>query len=407
MDRDTSTSSRGTTLEAATAPLQLAARVRRKRIPGFLVILVIFILIGGGVYLYRAQSVPPAAAATDYSVPPPTVTVSTAKLGSATDSFVLPGNLAAYNETALYPHTDGYLLHWYYDIGAHVRKGALLAVISTPEIDKQLAQAEADLSTAIANDKNAQAYARRYSGLINYDAVSQVQTDTYVNQAKATAAAVHAAEANVQSLKALQGYEKVYAPFDGVITARNIDTGQLVANGTGQELFHIQQTNPMRVYTNVPQNYASAIRVGKNATLTFPDHPHEVFTGTVVRTAGAIDPEARTLLVEVDVNNRSGKLFPGELAQVHFKVPAVIQTFVEPSGAVIFRHQGLQIGTVVDGNRAHLSKIVISEDDGATVQIASGLQRGDQVILDPPDSLYEGEVVAVVHARPAPPKSAP
>ena len=402
MNQDTPTSSPLATLEPV-EPQPAPSHAPRKKASSFLVIAVLLVLVGVGVYFYRAQSAPPAMGS-NHAVPPPTVTVRTALLGPATDSFVLPGNVAAFNETPIYAHTDGYLLHWYYDIGAHVKKGTLLADISTPEVDKQLAQAEADLATAVANNTNAQAFAKRYSGLAPYDAVSQQQTDTYVNQAKATAAAVRAAEAKVQTLKALQGYEKIYAPFDGIITARNIDVGQLVSNGTGQQLFHIQQINPLRVYTNVPQSYAPSIRRGMKIALTFPEYPHQTFTGTLVRTADAIDPVARTLLVEVDVENRSGKLFPGELAQVHFKAPAVVRTFVEPSAAVIFRHSGLQIGTVVNGNRAHLAPIVISEDDGATVQIASGLHSGDQVIVDPPDSLYEGEIVTAVQGKPLAPQ---
>ena len=402
MSRDTKSSSPLATLDASELP-PAPARPRRRTLPSLAVVLIFLLLIGAGIALYRTHSAPPPAQSS-HSVPPPTVTVSTAVPGPATNSFVLPGNAAAYSDTPIYAHTDGYLLHWYYDIGAHVKKGALLADISTPEVDKQLAQAEADLATAAADNDNAQAFAKRYSGLVSSAAVSQQQTDTYVNQAAAAAAAMRAAQAKVQTLKALQNYEKIYAPFDGIVTARTIDIGQLVSNSTGQELFHIQQTNPLRVYTNVPQIYAPAIRLGMKIALTFPEYPRQTFTGTLVRTAQADDPVVRTLLVEVDVENRSGKLFPGELAQVHFKLPATVRTFIEPSGAILFRHQGLQIGTVIHGNRAHLSPIAISEDDGATVQISAGLHPGDQVILDPPDSLYEGELVTAVRAAPTPPQ---
>lgn len=404
MNQDAHLSSRQATQDAA-KPQQAAPNAPRSSTWAVVLIAVALTLVGAGIYLRRAQSALPPAAAS-HAVPPPRVTVSTARLGSATDSFVLPGNVVAFNETPIYAHTNGYLLHWYFDIGAHVKKGALLALISAPEVDKQLGQAEADLATAEANARNAESLAQRYSGLVSSNAVSQQQTDTYVNEAAATAAAVRAAQANVESLKALQGYEKVYAPFAGVITARTIDTGQLVNNGTGQELFHIQQVNPLRVYTNVPQIYAAAIRPGMKVSLTFPEYPGKTFPGTVARTAAAIDPVARTLLVEVRVENRSGKLLPGELAQVHFKTPAVVRTFIEPSATEIFRHKGLEIGTVVDGDRARLVPIVIGQDDGANVQIASGLHPGDQVILDPPDSLVDGELLTVVHAKPAPPPPA-
>ena len=329
----------------------------------------------------------------------PTVSIAPAQPGAPVDNLVLPGNVTAYTDSPIYARTDGYLEHWYYDIGATVHKGALLAVISTPELDQQLAQAEADLATAETNAKNASVQAQRYSGLVKSNAVSQFDTDTYLTQAASTSSAVKSAQANVQRLKELQSFEKIYAPFDGVVTARNVDTGQLINQGAGQELFHMQALNTLRVYANVPQLYSQTVRRGMKIALTFPEYPGKTFWGTLVRTADAIDPASRTLLVEVDVDNRDRQLMPGALAQVHFKTPSVGPTYIVPTSALIFRKEGLQVGTVVNsaqGTVARLVSITIGVDDGATAQVVSGLHMGDQVIQDPPDSLLDGEKVTVV-----------
>jgi RND family efflux transporter MFP subunit len=328
---------------------------------------------------------------------PPTVNVAPAKPGAPTNTFVLPGNVTAYTDAPIYARTDGYLQRWYFDIGARVKKGDLLAVIDTPEVDQQLAQAQADLITAQANANNARIQADRYSDLVKTQAVSQQDTDTFVNQAAATASAVRSAQANVQRLKELQSFEKIYAPFDGVVTARTVDTGQLINLGAGTELFHMQALQTLRVYTNVPQFYSQTVKRGMKVPLVFPEHPGKTFTGTLVRTADAIDPASRTLLVEIDVDNRAGELMPGSLAQVRFNTPSEGQTSVIPAAATIFRRDGVRVGIVVNGDTAKLIPVVIGEDDGATVQIVSGLNPGDLVIQDPPDSLIDGEKVTVVH----------
>lgn len=315
--------------------------------------------------------------------------------GAPVDTFVLPGNVSAYTDVPIYARTSGYLIKWYYDIGAHVKKGALLAEISTPELDQQLAQAQADLATAEANANNAHLQAQRYQDLVKSDAVSMQDTETFVNQAASTSAAVRSAQANVQRLKELQGFEKVYAPFDGVVTARGTDIGQLINQGSGAELFHMQALETLRVYTNVPEVYTQGIKRGQKIDLSFPEHPGQMFQGTLVRTANAIDPTNRTLLVEIDVDNRKGELMPGSLAQVHFKTASVGHTFIVPVSALIFRHEGLRIATVVNGNVAHLVPIVIGQDNGATVEVVSGLNANDRVIQDPPDSLIEGEKLYV------------
>jgi RND family efflux transporter MFP subunit len=312
-------------------------------------------------------------------------------------SLVLPGNVSALTDSPIYARTSGYLTRWYFDIGARVKKGALLAEIATPELDQQLAQAQAELNTAQANANNARIQAERYSGLVKSDAVSHQDTDTFVNQATATAAAVRSAQANVDRLRELQSFEKVYAPFDGVVTARTIDTGQLIDPGAGKELFHLQAIQTLRVYASVPQMYSQNVKRGSKIDLTFAEHAGKTYQGTLVRTADAIDPASRTLLVEIDVDNRAGDLLPGSLAQVHFKMPAAGPTFIVPASALIFRKEGLRVGTVTSDNVAHLIPVVIGEDDGASVQIVTGLGLGDQVIQDPPDSLIEGEKVQVVN----------
>ena len=325
----------------------------------------------------------------------PTVIAIPPRAGAPVDTFVLPGNVSAYTDSPIYARTSGYLSKWYYDIGARVKKGALLAEIAAPEVDQQLAQAEADLITAQTNASLAKTQADRYKGLVGSDAVSQQDTDTFVTQAASTSSAVHSAQANVQRLKELQGFQKVYAPFDGVVTARGVDIGQLINEGAANELFHMQALETLRVYSNVPQVYTGGIRQGEKIDLSFPEHPGKMFQGTLVRTAKAIDPVNRTLLVEIDIDNRKGELMPGSLAQVHFKTAPVGQTFVIPVSALIFRHEGLRVATVVSGDVAHLVPIVIGQDNGATVEVISGLNANDRVIQDPPDSIIEGEKLYV------------
>jgi RND family efflux transporter MFP subunit len=369
----------------------------RLALVGVGVVLVVAAVLAGFGMLHR-HSADTVLAERTRELAAPTVIAENAQQGAPVDSLVLPGNVSAYTDSPIYARTSGYLTRWYFDIGARVKKGQLLAQISTPEVDQQLAQALADLSTAQANANNSRIQAERYSGLVKSDAVSRQDTDTFVNQAAATAAAVRSAQANVQRLRDLQSFEQVYAPFDGVVTARTVDTGQLIDPGAGKELFHLQAIQTLRVYANLPQIYSQTAKRGAKIGLTFAEHPGTTYEGTLVRTADAIDPASRTLLVEVDVDNRAGELLPGSLAQVHFKVPPAGPTFIVPAAALIFRKEGLRIGTVVNGNVAHLVPVVIGEDDGANVQIVTGLSAGDQVIQDPPDSLIEGEKVFVESA---------
>jgi RND family efflux transporter MFP subunit len=365
----------------------------RKAMVGVVLVLILAVVLGGLGILHRS-SAETALAKQTQELAAPTVIALAAKPGAPVDSFVLPGNVSAYTDSPIYARTSGYLTRWYFDIGARVKKGALLAEIATPELDQQLAQAEADLVTAQSSAGNAKVQADRYADLVKSDAVSRQDTETFTTQAATTSSAVKSAQANVQRLRELQSFEKIYAPFDGVVTARTVDTGQLIDTGAAKELFHMQAIQTLRVYANLPQIYSQNVKRGSKIDLTFPEHVSKVFQGTLVRTADAIDPTNRTLLVEIDVDNRPGELLPGSLAQVHFKTPPIGRTFIVPAAAVIFRRDGLRLGTVVSGSNgpvAHLVPVVIGEDDGATVQIVSGLNGNDQVIQDPPDSLIEGE----------------
>src|SRR5579863_4872 len=315
---------------------------------GFTLVVLVFIALGAMGILRRMHENQVLADTTN-TLAAPTIIALPPQQAAPTDNFVLPGNVTAYTDSPIYARTSGYLAHWYFDIGARVKTGQLLAEISTPELDQQLVQAEADLATAQANANNAHIQASRYTDLVKSDAVSHQDTDTFVNQAEATAASVRSAQANVQRLKELQSFEKIYAPFDGFVTARNVDTGQLIDTGTARELFHLQALGTLRVYTNLPQIYSQSIKRGEKIDLTFAEYPSRTFTGTLVRTAEAIDPANRTLLVEIDIDNRAGQLLPGALAQVHFKSSRIAASFVVPASALIFRRDGLRIGTVVSG----------------------------------------------------------
>ena len=377
-----------------TAPVQQPISPR-KALWGVILVVVIAAALAGFGILRRVHA-GRVLADTTRQLAAPSVSVAPARPGAPVTSFVLPGNVTAQTDSPIYARASGYLTRWYFDIGSKVRKGALLAEIATPELDQQLAQAQAELNTAQANANNARIQAERYSGLVKSDAVSHQDTDTFVNQATATAAAVRSAQANVERLRQLQSFEKVYAPFDGVITARTVDTGQLIDPGAGKELFHLQAIQTLRVYASVPQIYSQSVKRGSRIDLTFAEHAGKTYQGTLVRTSDAIDPASRTLLVEIDVDNRAGELLPGSMAQVHFKMPMAGPTFIVPAAALIFRKEGLRVGTVTSGSVAHLIPVVIGEDDGASVQIVTGLGPGDQVIQDPPDSLIEGEKVQVV-----------
>jgi RND family efflux transporter MFP subunit len=327
----------------------------------------------------------------------PSVNVMFPRQGAPTSEIVLPGVTQAFTDAPIYARTNGYLKHWYFDIGARVKKDQLLAEIDTPEVDQQLQQARADLETAQANQAIAKITADRWQGLVRDGSVSQQETDQAQSNLKAVQATVQSNAANVRRLEELQSFEKVYAPFDGIITARSTDIGALIDAGAStqpRELFHMAAIRTLRVYVAVPEVYSPSVRSGGSAALTLDEFPGETFHGTIVRNTNSIDLASRTLLVEVDIDNVTGKLLPGAYVFVHLKLPDVTHSVSIPANTLIFRKEGLQVGLVRDG-KAVLVPVKIGHDLGNTVEIISGLQPTDAVIVDPSDSLVDGTPVRV------------
>ena len=327
----------------------------------------------------------------------PSVNVTHPSGGSAAEEIVLPGNTQAFTDTPIYARTNGYLRRWYVDIGSHVRKGQLLAEIETPELDQQLQQAEADLKSAEANMQLAQTTSVRWQSLLEKHAVSKQETDQMVSDYAARQANYAASQANVRRLKELQGYERVTAPFDGTITARNTDIGALIGTGSGttpHELFHLAAVGRLRIYVAVPEVYADSVRDGAKVSITQDADPKTIITGTISRNSSSIDQTSRTLNVQVDVNNSNGQLLPGAYVFVHLKLPAASHTVTIPSNTLLFRAEGLRVGVVRDGV-VQLTPITIGHDFGATVEVTSGLTPNDTIVLDPSDSLSSGTKVEV------------
>ena len=328
----------------------------------------------------------------------PNVSVVAPKRTAPSQEIVLPGNVQPFITSPIFARTNGYLEHWYFDIGAHVKKGQLLAVISSPEVDQQLQQAKSNLATAQANLELASITKDRYVGLKKTNAVSQQDVDNAVSTYNANKAIVEADQAAVQQYSALVSFERVYAPFDGVITARNTDIGDLINSGSNAnvktDLFHIAQPGVLRVYVNVPEEYSQQTKPGLTAELKLAEFPGRMFTGKLVRTAEAINYATRTLLVEVDVNNPSGELLTGAYAEVHFNVPGHASTFILPVDTLLFRKEGLNVAIVEDG-KAKLVPVTPGRDFGTSIEIVSGLQGDESVITSPPDSIVTGEAVHI------------
>lgn len=327
----------------------------------------------------------------------PTVAVVQPQLSAGAEEVVLPGNMQAFIDTPIWARASGYLKAWYVDIGARVKQGQLLAEIEAPEIDQQLQQAREQFNTAEANLKLSEITADRYSNLFKTDSVAKQDVDNSVQAAAANMATVKSAQANVSRLEQLVGYEKVYAPFNGVITARNIDVGALVdadTNTAAKELFQLASTATLRVYVNVPEAYSRAARPGVNAYLTLTEFPGRQFHGTVVRDADAIDPNSRTLLVEVDVRNPTGELLPGSYVSVHLKLPSKLEAVTVPANSLLFRSEGLRVAVVRNG-RTELVPVILGRDYGDRVEIVSGINSHDAVIVNPSDSMVSGERVQI------------
>ena len=326
-----------------------------------------------------------------------TVSVIHPKSQPAFEEVVLPGNMQAFIATPVYARTNGYLKRWNFDIGARVQAGQLLAVIETPELDRQLEQAGADLATAQANYQLAKTTAERYQSLFKTESVSQQDVDDKVGDLQAKKAMVDSAASNVRRLEETVGFQNVYAPFAGVITARNVDIGALInagANAPGKELFDIASTSRLRVYVNVPQSNSRAARPGSAAYITQAEFPGRRFAGKIVRTADAIDPVSRTLLTEVDVDNPTGELLPGAFVSVHLKLDSRVAAVTLPVNTMLFRSEGLRVAVVRNG-KAELVPITIGRDFGNEFEIVAGVSPDDQVILNPSDSLTSGTPVRV------------
>ena len=329
----------------------------------------------------------------------PVVSVIRPKRGGPVNEVVLPASVRGYREAAIFARTNGYLRRWYVDIGTRVKKGQLLAEIAAPEVDRQLEQARADLATTVANRELSQVTAKRFAGLLETDSVARQDADNAAGDFAAKSALVRSAQANVKRLEDLTSFQRVYAPFDGVITARNTDVGALIdagaGGGAGSQLFFIAQPERLRVYVNVPESYARAARPGLTVDLSVAEQPGQRSHGTIVTTANAIDPTTRTLLVQIAVDNRTGALLPGAFARVHLALPNETPAVVVPAGALLFRAEGLRVGVVGPDNRVALRPITIGRDLGPVVEVTSGLTGEEAVIASPPDSLLAGQVVRI------------
>ncbi|OLB26024.1 MAG: efflux transporter periplasmic adaptor subunit [Acidobacteria bacterium] len=328
------------------------------------------------------------------------------------EDLVLPGTMEAFVESPIYARTNGYLKKWYHDIGSRVQKGDLLADIDTPEVDQQLSQARADLATAEANAHLSEITASRYTELLKTDGVSKQEVDNAAGDLAAKRAIVQSEEANVHRLEEMKSFQHIYAPFSGVITRRNTDIGMLINagnTGSAEQLFFLAQTSPLRVYVRVPEIYANTIHAGLGGYLEVTQYPGKKIEGKVVRTAEAIDLATRTLNTEVDVPNRDGTLLPGGYAQVHLEVKVTGSRLQVPVNALLFRSEGLR-AVVVDANhKIHLRQITVGRDYGTNLEVLQGLDPKDWIVLNPEDSLEEGQEVRVKEiamntAAPAPGK---
>jgi RND family efflux transporter MFP subunit len=326
-----------------------------------------------------------------------TVSVVNAAPGPASEDIILPGTVLAKFETPVYARTNGYVRRWYTDIGTRVKAGTLLAEIDAPEVDQQLRQAEADLLTAQANSRIAQATAKRVHALLPSQSVSVQQDDEASSDAAAKAALVAAAQANVGRLKQLVSFERVVAPYDGVVTARETDVGDLInaGSGIGKELFRVADTSKLRIQVQVPQSYSALINPNISANLAFPEYPGKLFPAKFARTADAIDPNARTLLVELEVDNANHEHYPGGYTDVHFTLPMTSRGVIVPANALLFRAEGVRVASVSPDGLVKLHKVTLGRDFGTTIEITTGVSPGTKIVLNPPAALVDGAHVHV------------
>jgi RND family efflux transporter MFP subunit len=372
----------------------------------FLVAFVVFLVLGIYSVVQRRNEHRVLAQQTDQMAVPHVSVIHAAPVDNES-ALVLPGNINSYVNSPIYARTNGYLKKWYKDIGSRVNKSDLLAEIDTPEVDEQLAQARADLATAQANLHLSSLTAERYQTLVKSDAVSQQEVDNFNGDYAAKQAMVQSAEANLKRLEDMESFKRVYAPFSGVITQRNVDIGTLINAGNGgsstKEMFDLAQTDPLRVYVSVPQTYAPSMHSGLKACLELSEFPGRNFCGQVVRTSDSVDPASRTLLTEVDVPNPTGTLLQGEYAQVHFDGKLTGQRLTLPNNALLFRPEGTMAAVVGLDNLLTLKTLTIGRDLGKSVEILEGITPEDAIVINPPDALENGEKVIVVPGQNAAP----
>jgi RND family efflux transporter MFP subunit len=382
------------TLQSAPA-IQKRRVYRTARVVVLLVaVLVLAFVIGGGI-LRRTHAEAALSEATE-SAAIASVDVVHPTVDTASSEIVLPGNAQAFTDTPIYARTPGYLKSWNFDIGAHVRKGQLLAEIEAPELDKQLLQARANLATAQSNFNLATITANRDERLLKTNSVAMQERDNASAQASATRTMADSSAAEVARLEELKAYQRIYAPFDGVITARNTDVGAVIDAGAGsaKELFHISAIDKLRVFVSIPEAWSRFARPGTKATMNLTEFPDRAFSCTLVRTSGSIETNTRTLNTEFDVDNPTGELLPGSYVQVHFKLPSSATALTVPANTLLFRSEGLRVGVVKDG-KTQLVPITIGRDFGTKVEVIAGVQATDAVILDPSDSLIDGLSVRI------------
>jgi RND family efflux transporter MFP subunit len=365
-------------------------------------IALLILLVAGGLTLWDHMTHERALAKETERETVPTVAVVYPQSEKPDEDLILPGSLLAYEESPIYARTNGYLVRWYKDIGSRVEKGELLAKIDTPEVDQELNQTRAARLQILAQMDLAKISADRWENLRKTDSVSAQEADQYNSGYKQSQANLAAADANVRRLEQLEGFKDVYAPFSGVLTRRTVDPGALINAGAGvgtgaagRELFDLARVDPLRVYTSVPQAYAPFIKVGSKAAVTLQEFPGEKFIGKVVRTAEAIDPATRTLLTEVDVPNKNGRLLPGSFGEVHFAVGSGVNKVTIPVNAMLFRAEGARVAVVGPGGKVQLRPINIGRDYGATLEVLGGVSAAERIVINPADSLEEGQQVNV------------
>ena len=371
----------------------LSRRIRRYA----LLLLLVALVLGAWGEISRVMARTALGKETVLDAQPSVVTVTPSRTASGED-LVLPGSVSALIEAPIYARTSGYLKTWYTDIGSQVKKGQPLADVESPEVDQQLAQAQADLETAKANAALSVSTNKRWQGLLATESVSKQDADEKAGDAAAKNAAVHSAAANVARLRDLESFKRVVAPFDGVVTARNTDIGALINAGqsAGSELFRVADTHKLRIYVQVPEAYAAAAKPGLEAELHFTEQPNKRYTAQTVRTSNALDPTLRTLQVELQLDNANHEVFPGAYAEVHFKLAASAESLRLPANTVLFRAAGLQVATVDDTRHIKLKNIVQGRDFGDTIEVLSGIGPSGRVVMNPPDSMVDGEAVRLV-----------